>query len=154
MLSNLDRKRRNHEDGPFGPSPETLAAWAEELRRKNEAEWRGVVNLTPHAVCVVGYDGAEVVSFPPSGTVARMEMFAEEFLSIGGIPLMWEHGGPVSGLPAAAPGRYYIVSALVRLSYPSRTDLISPTNLVRDEAGRVVACRAFAVNVPPDFELE
>ena len=95
------------------------------------------VNLTPHAIVV----GSR--SFPPSGNLARVAMLITPYGEIDGVPLFSTAFGQVEGLPPQEAGRYYLVSALVASAEKDRTDLLSPSGLVRDEQGRVIGCEGF-----------
>jgi hypothetical protein len=101
-----------------------------------------IVNLTPHAIIILG---AEEITFTPSGNVARVETQTENVGVIDDAPIVRTQYGQVSGLPAAEHGTYYIVSAIVRAALPARGDLLVPSGLVRDDAGRVIGCRALSV---------
>ena len=110
-----------------------------------------VVNLTPHAVTVRVVD-AEIV-FPPTGKVARVEMVRTECGQLdlgrkdcGNIPVCTCIPGPVTGLPDPQDGVRLIVSAMVRVSLPTRGDLLSPADFIRDAIGNIVACRSFDSN--------
>lgn len=102
-----------------------------------------IVNLTPHTVTVLR-ENEEPIEYPPSGTVARCATQRRVIGSLNGIPINQTEYGEVSGLPDPAPGVYYIVSALVAQALPQREDLLIPDETVRDEAGRIIGCRAFA----------
>ena len=96
-----------------------------------------IVNLTPHAITV----GSR--SFPPSGSLARVAMLITPCGEIDGVPLFSTAFGQVEGLPPQEAGRYYLVSALVASAEKDRTDLLSPSGLVRDEKGIVIGCEGF-----------
>jgi hypothetical protein len=81
------------------------------------------INLTPHPITVV--DGADTRTFPPSGSIARVEL-----------PL-----GPVTGVPDPQEGVQYIVSILVGEALPARRDLVIPGKQIRDTDGRIIGCR-------------
>ena len=102
-----------------------------------------LVNLTPHAIVVVG-DGA--ITVPPSGTVARVAATTAEVRRVNGIPCLAVSYGDVQGLPEASEGTMYIVSGLVRAAVPHRIDVASPGELVRDSEGKPLGCRGLAVN--------
>lgn len=102
-----------------------------------------LVNLTPHAINVVG-DGA--VTIPPSGAVARVTSTTSEVRRVNGIPCLAVSYGEVQGLPEAEEDTLYVVSALVRAAVPHRTDVASPGELVRDAEGKPLGCRGLAVN--------
>jgi hypothetical protein len=112
-----------------------------------------------------------LASIPPSGTVARVATEREQVgsIDIGGqaVPINRTVFGAAEGLPryklhcgaeacrldAALSGRpcdhapQYIVSAVVAQAVAERTardDILTPDDAVRDGAGRVIGCRAFA----------
>lgn len=117
----------------------------ERLATYQKAAAERLVNLTPHAVTLVTDVGCIVV--PPSGVVARCEEYTEPLCILKcGVPLVGMGYGPVEGLPDPVRGVRYIVSGLVRSQCPERDDLVSPVELVRDESGRVIGCRALATN--------
>lgn len=99
------------------------------------------VNLTPHAVVIVS-----VATVPPSGTVARCATSTSPAGEVEGVTLVRTEYGAVEGLPAPEAGIIYICSALVRAAVPTRTDVASPGDLVRDAAGQVVGCKNLVVN--------
>ena len=96
-----------------------------------------ITNLTPHAIVV----GSR--SFPPSGTVARVATVTEKIGDVEGIPVFKTAFGQVEGLPPMEAGKYCLVSALVASAEKDRTDLLSPSGLVRDAEGKVIGCEGF-----------
>ena len=50
-----------------------------------------------------------------------------------------------SNLPDYEEGVYYIVSALVANAYPERKDLLMVNETIRDDDGRIIGCKSFAV---------
>jgi hypothetical protein len=121
-----------------------------------------LINLTPHAVRIFAADGkTELVTVPPSGTVARVavtrqetgvvpiEWDAERLLArdpLAGIPVFVGSYGQVENLPAPVMGTIYIVSAMVRQAVPTRRDAMSPGELIRDEKGQPTGCRGLEAN--------
>lgn len=120
-------------------------------------------NLTPHAVRVFSARTGEIVTeIPPSGIVARVEKFGsfqndaetvpvQNFGDAGEtwdyrIPILTSAAAGVSGLPNEQANTRFIVSATLRAACPDRFDLVSPADLVRDEAGNVIGCKAFEAN--------
>ena len=103
-----------------------------------------LINLTPHTVVVAG------LSVPPSGQVARVAATPERvcWLRNGQNPIevVKTSYGEVEGLPAPSLGAFYIVSTLVRLAVPERTDVFSPSGLERDAEGKVTGCKALEGN--------
>jgi hypothetical protein len=102
-----------------------------------------IKNLTPHALTLVSETGTE--TFPSEG-LARCAQATQSAGDHEGIPLVNTVFGAVDGLPDPEPGVLYVVSALVRAAVPSRTDVASPGDLVRDSAGAVIGCRCLVVN--------
>lgn len=121
-----------------------------------------LINLTPHAIIVFSaVTGETVAEIPPYGLIARVEKASRQIdAEIVAIPEFgddgerWEYNVPimasslsaVSGLPNEQAGVRFIVSTQVRVACTDRLDLVSPADLIRDEAGNVIGCRAFEVN--------
>ena len=121
-----------------------------------------LINLTPHAIIVFSaVTGETVAEIPPYGLIARVEKASRQIdAEIVAIPEFgddgerWEYNVPimasslsaVSGLPNEQAGVRFIVSAQVRVACADRFDLVSPADLVRDDAGNVIGCRSFEVN--------
>lgn len=105
-----------------------------------------IINLTPHAVTLV--TATSTVTFPPSGKVARCAVTRTALP--GDLPLFkatyWEVTGIPATQPEGQPDTLYIVSAIARSALPHNPTLISPADLVRDEAGQIVGCRSFDCN--------
>ena len=102
-----------------------------------------IKNLTPHVVIIhVGENRVEI----PSTGVARCKATSTKIGECNGIPLQSTVFGEVSDLPTQEDGVLLIVSALVRQALPSRGDLASPADLVRDDKGQIIGCRALDVN--------
>ncbi len=111
-----------------------------------------IVNLTPHPVVVCGADGAPIMTFKPTGTIARAVQ-ADRLvgdLKVAGVsvPLVVsEYGAPVD-LPEAEPETFYIVSVITaqaaKASGRSTGDLLLTADLVRCELGKIIGCRKFA----------
>ncbi len=110
-----------------------------------------IFNYTPHTINL--FSKYKLVSFPSEG-IARIAVTSD--LKSVAINDYWTEKvmtdfvttqyGDVEGLPDPRPDTYYIVSAMVRNALPERKDLLSPFDLVRDDEGRVVGCRAFEIN--------
>lgn len=114
-----------------------------------------LVNLTPHSITIVLEEST--IEIQPSGTVARVSMETCEVSTTilprhawgelhaegirEGIPIIATKPGETIDLPDPQKGMAYIVSALVQSANPSRGDLFSPGDLVRDDQGRVIGCR-------------
>lgn len=106
-----------------------------------------VVNLTPHTIMLTTETGA--VNIPASGIVARCEVSSEHWGTVEvqgvSVPLVKTSFGAVKDLPDPVPGTVYLVSGVVLSALAgSRPDVVGVTNLVRDDAGRVIAAQAFS----------
>ena len=103
-----------------------------------------VINLTPHTINVILPTGL-TVSYPSEGS-ARVSVTSTNFGSHEGTPLSRQVYGAVEGLPEAQEGVLFVVSSLVRAAFPHRTDVASPGELVRNEAGQPICCRGFVMS--------
>ena len=95
------------------------------------------VNLTPHEIRL--NDGR---SFPPSGTVARVQ---QNFFNLDQDICQAEFG-EVEGLPEPRPDVMLIVSAMV-LAATARDDVVAPATghpeCIRNERGHIVSVPCF-----------
>ena len=103
-----------------------------------------VVNLTPHAVNVCTEDGDILVSYPPSGTVARCVKSEVKVGSLNGVDIMSVHMGEVYDLPEPRENTVFIVSRITASAVPERSDVLCTNGLVRDEAGNPFGCLSFS----------
>lgn len=107
-----------------------------------------IINLTPHEVNLIT-EGGVTLNYPSQG-VARCAQddvqWGELSQKGGSVPLFHTTFGDVTGLPDQEEGFFYIVSALVRAAVPNRSDVISPTRLVRNELGAIIGCGGFTSN--------
>ena len=103
-------------------------------------------NHTPHPVVLL-LEGREPVELPartptPHCPVTRTTDGTLD-TTHGPVPLtrttLADH---VVDLPPLTPGVLFIVARTVAEACPDRSDLLFPDDLVRDEHGRVVGCRA------------
>ena len=103
-------------------------------------------NHTPHPVTLVLADGstAELAPSPPTPRcVVRRVPDGRAETARGLVPLTrTDLTGTVTDEPPDTPGVLRIVARGVVEALPDRGDLVFPDDLVRDEHGRVVACRA------------
>lgn len=103
------------------------------------------INLTPHAITVVGLGTIE-----PSGTVARVAAVREELPNTMGVRLTRQAFGKVTGLPAPQPDTVFIVSAMVLSALGENSyGCVAPdtgADAVRNEQGHIVAVRGFVCN--------
>ena len=108
-----------------------------------------IYNYTPHAVTVFADDG-EQTTFAPVG-LARASQTAVIVGEINGIQVKKMTFGAVEGLPeTAADDEYFVVSAITAqaaeaTNHPLKDRLITVADAVRDESGRIVGSKSFAV---------
>lgn len=110
-----------------------------------------VVNLTAHDVTIVDEKGNKIVTFKPSGIIARVNnqvvRAVEEYEVAEGVSVYvteqtYSINRPVSGLPDPQPNTIYIVSSLI-MQTVVRDDLRSPDvkTAQKDEYGNIVGVR-------------
>ncbi len=103
-----------------------------------------LINVTPHAITVVGEDGASVM-LAPSGVVARVATTRTDEVRAG-FRFTSTVFGAVEGLPCPEEGTVFVASTLVAQA-AKRPDVVSPDTgptAVR-ENGQVVAVKGFQV---------
>lgn len=99
------------------------------------------LNYTPHTLNVVDNNG-NAVNLPSVG-VARVAT-TDTVRNFGGFTLTTSTFGDVVGLPAPVDGVVYVVSRLVLTALNgSRSDVVAPGVLLRDDNGNVVGCKGF-----------
>ena len=108
-----------------------------------------IINLTPHTINVLDENKKPVITLPTSGAVARVSTTRQV---VGHIitdttppATVWVSRvayGEVVGLPEYNQDSdvFYVVSSLVKAALPNRGDLLTPGELVRNEAGQPVGC--------------
>ena len=116
---------------------------SEKITNSNEVAMK-FINLTPHTV----YEYITGQSFKMSGTVARVKLANTNVGMENGVVLYSTAPGFTIDLPDQSPGTMYIVSSMVRINCPKRTDLLSPHILIRNSHGMVIGCQSFEVNLP------
>lgn len=100
-----------------------------------------IINLTSHKVAVVTEN--ETITFEPSGIEARCKEVNILVDRYNNIPVYETKYEEVMDLPEEKPDTIYIVSTLVRLACPDRTDLVSPAKPIRDTEGKIIGAMGF-----------
>lgn len=97
------------------------------------------INCTPHALTIEGLG-----TLAPSGVVPRCATVRSESTIVGGVRIVAQSMGDVTGLPAPVEGVALIVSALVLSALKgTRSDVYAPdtgADAIR-ENGQVVSVR-------------
>ena len=104
------------------------------------------INLTPHSIAVRDVNG-NVVTFPASGTIARVGTSWTEVADVGDFKSFVVSYAAIEGLPLeAGNGEYYIVSALVleaakAAQHPLLEKMVAPAtghrDVIRNDKGHV-----------------
>ena len=102
-----------------------------------------IKNYTPHELTFVD-DQNEVILKVPSSGIARAAQSRFTVGTINGIPVNKTSFGQVENLPEPEEGVILVVSALTAQACPERGDVYITDDAVRDEAGRIIGCRALA----------
>jgi len=104
-----------------------------------------LINVTPHPVHLYRDEGHEEVikTLAASASPARVVMTTRVIGTLAGMPFRVSEPGEIVDLPDPVEGVVYVASLLVALA-AKRVDVVSPDDVVRDDAGRVIGCRAFA----------
>lgn len=106
-----------------------------------------IVNLTAHDISIVRPDGTTLI-VKTNGSVARVATETEKIEPWAGLDIEFfsQIEGEVTGLPEPGYRTLFLVSLAVRKAVPTRFDVVSPGELVRDEKGRPVGCRGLVTN--------
>lgn len=109
-----------------------------------------IVNLTPHEIVLFSEDGTSVLEKFPSMGIARASVVAEP-VTVDGCPYPVTrntYGDPI-GLPEKSDDTLYVVSLITAqaavVSGRGNEDLLLTSDLVRDDEGRIIGCKAFSI---------
>ena len=104
-----------------------------------------VVNLTPHDINI--FVEGQIITFEPSGMIARASSSIEEIGRIGSIPVFKTVLGEITGLPEPKENTIYLVSRAVAERVPDRAgiDVFIPTESIRDGKGNIIGCKGFGI---------
>lgn len=103
-----------------------------------------IKNYTPHPISICNNAGDIIRVIQPEGLV-RLKAVTVPAGEIDGILITRTEFGQPEGLPDFKEGTFYIVSQLVKSALPSRSDLLVPAEVVRDEKGNIVGCRSLGL---------
>ena len=105
-----------------------------------------IKNYTPYPVNIIDIGGKEIATFPPEPEPIRLQAKTVVMGKIcGGVPIVKTDFGEPAGLIDPQPGVLFIVSRIVKSALPDRADLVVPTEIVRDETGRIAGCRFLGI---------
>ena len=108
-----------------------------------------MLNRTEHKVTIfntIGVNTPDMVLEQYKGEPIRVSCESRKVDTVEGIDIYENIYGEVTGLPEFKEGVYYVVSAMVRQALPERKDLLSPGQLIRNEAGQPIGCLGLVRN--------
>lgn len=99
-----------------------------------------IINKVPHSINVLSETNELIAHFPKSNGMIRLSQTTKIVGEINGIPISQTILGEPEQLPEYTKNVYYIVSHIVKQALPDRTDLLVPSQIVRDENGVIIGC--------------
>jgi len=102
-----------------------------------------ITNLTPHNITM--FKNGKVDRVFTSEGLARVSSKISHHSYIGGIRINSIERLGLMGLPDETTDQYYIVSQIVKMYCSCRKDLLVPDELVRNDQGLVIGCRALSL---------
>lgn len=100
-----------------------------------------IKNFTPHPITICNNAGEVIRVIQPEGLV-RLKAVTVPAGEIDGVPVTKTEFGTPEGMPEFQEGVFIVVSQLVKTALPSRSDLLVPAEVVRDEKGNIVGCKS------------
>ena len=101
-----------------------------------------IINKTPHNVNIVNESGKVIKVFEKSESIIRLSMKIVPDISIDGTPTTKTTFGNPNELPKFKKEIFYIVSQLIKNSFPERTDFLVPAEIVRNENNQIIGCKS------------
>lgn len=103
-----------------------------------------IKNFTPHPIFICNNAG-EVTREIQSEGLVRLKAVTVPTGEIDGVPVSRTEFGQPEGLPEFQEGVFIVVSQLVKTALPSRSDLLVPAEVVRDEKGNIIGCKSLGL---------
>jgi len=107
-------------------------------------------NTTPHAINVLNDENELIMEIPPSGMTIRLDQTEELVTTIPvgdtELDILNIKFKANEELPLPLPRHFFIVSQVVANAHPERADFLMVARTVRDDKGRIIGCRAWAVS--------
>ena len=100
------------------------------------------INLTRHPINIVIDD--EILEIGKCENPILLKESRIKFSEVGGIDVNLVTLSKEGDSPEPAPNKYYIVSRAVAEAF-RRGDFLIPDETVRDDNGRIIGCKSFAV---------
>ena len=106
-------------------------------------------NTTPHAINVLNDENELIMEIPSSGISIRLDQteslvttLSDDNAEVEVLRIKFQAN---EDLPPIKPLHYYIVSQVVANAHPERPDFLMVSRTVRDDNGRIIGCRAWAI---------
>lgn len=113
-----------------------------------------VINLTPHPIHIMDDSKKILKTYPSKGLIRLKTNVVDAGIIIDNIPITTtEFGEPIyftelgetKQFPKYRMGVFYIVSQLVKSALPERSDLLVPSNVIRDNNGNILGCMSLGI---------
>ena len=112
-----------------------------------------ILNLTPHSVNLLDAEGNPLTTFEPTGSIARARQTDNKVseIEIDGttVDVVESSYGEPEDLPGPVEDTFYVVSILTAQAAKAHgrdtADLLVTSDPVRNDEGRIIGCRRFAV---------
>lgn len=101
-------------------------------------------NMCPHDLDILAEDGT-VLTIKPTGVVPRCRQTEEVIGIVNGIKITRQTFGDVVDLPEPQEGVQLIVSRVVAMALPQRTDLLMPGPIIRGADGVAIGCKGLSI---------
>ena len=105
-----------------------------------------IINKTPHRVIILDSDNRIIKCYASLPPVIRINYIKKrENSTLEGVPICRVESNMVENLPDPQPGIYYIVSSAVKTELSQRYDLLTPSEIVRDDYGNILGCKSLRI---------
>lgn len=105
-----------------------------------------IINKVPHPIYILDEENRVLHTFPKSNGMIRLAQVTNLIGDINGIPISETVFGAPDKLPLFKLNTFYIVSNLVKTALPDREDLLTPSNIVRNEEGVIIGCLSLDIS--------
>ena len=105
-----------------------------------------IINMTPHPITLHDSVGA-THTYPPSGLTVRLQHKSKNLGELDGMPIT-SNEKVGDNLPDYRKDVYLLVSTLILVAFPDRSDLLAPdtSNSKRNNKGHIVSVPGFIAN--------
>ncbi|MDA3854984.1 MAG: hypothetical protein PF569_01905 [Candidatus Woesearchaeota archaeon] len=113
-----------------------------------------IINLTPHPIHIMDDFKTRLKTYSSKGLVRLETNTVDAGIIIDNIPITttkfndlkyFTKSNNVKSFPKYNTGIFYIVSQLVKSALPERSDLLVPSNIMRDSNGNILGCKSLGI---------